>query len=159
VLNPARRYWVHALWTFLALFGHLVIWWEFWGYRDVASWNFGEFALMLLNPGILFVCSSTLVRVESDADMSWDRHFFEIRRAFFGTFAMLPFGSVLRRWVLADLPVLSPENVPELFFAMLCAIGFATANRRAHGALVVTYWLGIVMSSAYPWFRPGAIVN
>jgi hypothetical protein len=43
VLRPGRRYWVHTLWTVLALFGHLVIWWEFWGYRDVASWNLPQF--------------------------------------------------------------------------------------------------------------------
>jgi hypothetical protein len=72
---------------------------------------------------------------------------------------MLPLVSVMRRWVLADLPILSRENVPEVGFAMLCATGFASGSRRVQGVIVATFWFGVAYSSAYPWFQPGAVVN
>jgi hypothetical protein len=157
VLDPSRRYWVHTLWTFFALFVHLIIWWEFWGYRDVASWNLVKFSLMLLNPGILLFCSSTLVHPESET--SWDKHYFAVRRSFLGAMGMLPLVSMLRRWAVADLPLLSSANFPEVLFAMLSAAGFVSGNRRVQEALVLIFWFTIIFTSGSTWFRPGEVVS
>ena len=160
VMHRARRYWVHVLWIFLLLLGHLLVWWEFWGYRDVTSWNFAKFTLMLLNPGILFVCSNTLVHSESKVDKPWDEHFYQVRRSFFAVFGMLPLVSVLRRWSLADIPILSPNNFPELLvFLPFCVAGFAFKSRRIHASLVrcTTGFLGCApcsRSSSCPRITP-----
>ena len=79
VFDPASRYWVHTLWVVIVLFVHLLFWWGFWAYRVVESWNLATFALVLLNPGILFVASTTLVLNASKLDRSWEQHFFDIR--------------------------------------------------------------------------------
>ena len=61
VFDPTRRYWVHALWVIHLLFQHVLVWWSFWAYRDVESWNLATFGIALLPTGLLFVCTSTLV--------------------------------------------------------------------------------------------------
>ena len=160
VLDPARRYWVHALWTFVVLLLHLNIWWEFWGYREVVDWNFAKFSLMLLNPGILFVCSSMLVNLDSELSQAWDNHFFDVRRPFFAMLLMLPIVSVLRRWVLAEIPILSPENFAEIFlFIPLYTVACIVKRRRFHAAIAVINCLFFGVSIAYIWFQPGAVLN
>lgn len=159
VLQPTRRYWVHGLWTFFALYVHLLIWWEFWGYRGVESWNLVQFALMLLNPGVLLFCSSTLVQRESDSDVSWEMYFFSVRKPVFCAFAMLPVVSVLRRWALADFPILSLANLPELLLICLFAAGFSSGRRKLHEVLVLATWFTVLITSAQTWFRPGAVLN
>lgn len=160
VLDPVRRYWVHALWTFVLLLLHLNIWWEFWGYREVVEWNFAKFALMLLNPGILFVCSNVLIDLESDPKKAWDSHFFEIRSLFFAALLMLPVVSVLRRLVLADIPILNPANYAELFlFFPLYTVALVFKSRRGHEVIALINCLLFAISIAYIWFEPGAVVN
>ena len=160
VLDPARRYWVHTLWVFVVLLLHLNIWWEFWGYRVVVDWNFAKFALMLLNPGILFVCSNVLVSLESGEKNAWDSHFFEVSGLFFAALLMLPVVSVLRRWVLADIAILSPGNFAEIFlFIPLYAVACLSRSRRGHAVIVLVNCLFFAISIAYVWFQPGAVLN
>lgn len=160
VLDPARRYWVHALWTFVLLLLHLNIWWEFWGYREVVDWNFAKFTLMLLNPGILFVCSNILVSLESDPNRPWENHFFEIRRLFFTALLLLPVVSVVRRWVLADISILSPANFAEIFlFLPLYTMACIYKSRRGHAVIALVNCLFFAVSIAYIWFQPGAVLN
>ncbi len=64
VFDPQRRYWVHAFWVVQLLFIHVVFWWGFWAYRDL-EWNLVSFGFVLLNPGLLFICSNALVTGQS----------------------------------------------------------------------------------------------
>src|SRR5688572_4060142 len=83
VFHPQRRYWVHTLWVALLLYFHFSIWWRFWSFRDFDSWNLGVFGLALLGPGLLFVCSNTLVPSQQSDETSWQQHFFSVRAWFF----------------------------------------------------------------------------
>lgn len=159
VLQPEKRYWVHALWVFFVLALHLLIWWENWGYRDVVSWNFADFTLLLLNPGILFVCSSSLVNSEANVVKHWSEHFFEVRKSIFLTLGMLTIVSVLRRWVLSDVQILNPANIPELVFALLFLAGFISRGRKVHAGLAISCWLVLLISTANTWFEPGGAVK
>lgn len=159
VVRSTTRYWVHVLWIFFALLLHLLIWWEFWGYRTVVSWDFFSFALLLLNPAILFVCSSALVRTESNAFEDWSRHFFEVRKTVFLTLAMLTPVSVLRRLVLTDMPILSSQNFPEAIFALLFLVGLISKSKKLHAGLVLTCWIVLVITTVNIWFQPGEVVN
>ncbi len=158
-IDPTDRHWVHALWVILVLFGHLIVWWEFWGYRNVTTWNFASFALLLLNPGILFVASNVLVDSDKERDSrDWQKHFYDVHRSFFATFGLLPVVSILRRWVLTDIPMLSTNNLPEVGFGFLCLVGFLSSNRSVHAGLVVVYWLFLLLTTANYWFLPGEVV-
>lgn len=159
VLDPEKRYWVHALWVFFALLLHLLIWWEFWGYRDVVSWNVLNFGLLLLNPLVLFVCAGALVQSEKSETGDWLDHFFETRRTIFLTLGILPVVSVVRRFVLADVPLLSIQNSPELIFFLLFLLGFLYAGKRVQAAIVIASWILAVIVIGGFWFEPGAVVD
>jgi hypothetical protein len=159
VLNPKKQYWIHSLWVFFVLLLHLLIWWEFWGYRDVVSWNIINFGLLLTNPVILFVCSSALVHSDSNEIENWLEHFYEARKTIFITLGLLPIASVLRRLILSDLPILRLQNLPELFFALLFLAGFLHAGKRVHAAIVIASWLLVLYVTVSVWYQPGAVVN
>ena len=156
VFEPATRYWIHALWVVISLFIHLLVWWGFWAYRIVESWNLATFALVLLNPGILFVASTTLVLDRSGLDRNWEQHFFDIRRSFFATFGLIAPGAVLRDWILFGTPVVSSGHLPEMFITVFCAIAWASTNRRVHAVLTLATGVVLITFTASIWLQPGA---
>ena len=155
VLHPPRRYWVHTLWVVHMLLIHVVLWWGFWAYRDVESWNLGYFGLVLLNPALLFVCSNALVVSQSSDETSWEEHFFSVRKSFFvvrGLIAVIP---TLRSWLLLDTPIFIPARLPGLLMLIVCVVGVLTANRRVHGALALIGLVGVILGTVILRFQPG----
>jgi len=82
VLKSERRYWVHTIWIAIALCIHVVLWWEFWEYRDVGDWTLAKFVLVLVNPGLLFVASNALATPDSGTSPTWEVHSFSVRWSF-----------------------------------------------------------------------------
>jgi hypothetical protein len=155
VLDPERRYWIHTLWVAIALYVHVIIWWEFWAFRDVPSWTMATFVLSLINPGVLFVASSALVVVGSDENRSWETHYFASRRSFFLAIGMLPLGAVLRDWLILAQPLAFPLHIPEVLMTLFSAIGWASGKKRVHGVLVLASMFTLAASTSYLWFQPG----
>ncbi len=155
VLQPDKRYWVHISWIVVALYTHVIIWWEFWAFREVASWTLATFVLVLINPGLLFVASNALVVSDSDVRRIWEKHYFAVRRSFFLPLGMLLIVSVLRDWIILDAPVVFPRLLPEITLTLICGVGWASESKRIHAALALASMLLIVASTAYLWFQPG----
>ncbi len=158
VFHSGTRYWVHALWTVLVLILHLLVWWAFWAYRVVESWNLATFALVLLNPGILFVASNTLVSREPNVE-SWTEHYFAIRRPFFATFGLIPLGTLLRDGILFGTPVLVLGHLPEALVTTICVLGWSSESRRALACLAPACLLVMMAGMAYVWFQPGSVAS
>jgi len=154
VFSPERRYWVHVAWVVLALFTHLLIWWGFWSYREVESWNLATFAMLLLNPGILFVASATLVLENPDSD--WDSHFYRVRRSFLAAFGCIPALALARDLILFDVPVLTLTHAPELSLTTICAAAWALETRRAQAILAACALLVMAGAAVSIWIPPGA---
>ena len=112
VFDSASRYWVHAAWVVIVLLTHLLAWWGIWAYRVVESWTLATFALLLINPGVLLVVSSTLV--DKSASESWKTHYFSIRIPFFAAFLIIGMSTILRDWILLDLTPFDYNRLPEL---------------------------------------------
>lgn len=154
VFSPERRYWVHAVWVVIALFTHLLIWWGFWSYREVESWNLATFTMLLVNPGILFVGSAALVLENPDSD--WDSHFFRVRRSFFTAFGCIPAVSLVRDLILFDVPILTPTHAPELFMTAICVAAWKLETRRAQAIFATCAVLVMVGAAVSIWLQPGA---
>jgi hypothetical protein len=151
VFDPTRRYWVHSVWVIHLLFQHVLVWWSFWAYRDVESWNLATFGVALLPPGVLFVCTSTLVPSYSSTVESWESHFFEVRRWFFGARSAFVISAGFRTWLLLDRPVLESPTPVSGPILLLCIAGFLFPNRRFHGVLSVV--LLVLLLGAVAYFR------
>ncbi len=149
VFDPTRRYWVHALWVIHLLFQHLLVWWSFWAYRDVESWNLATFGITLMTPGLLFVCTSTLVPSYSSTVASWETHFFEVRRWFFAARSLFVIFAGFRTWLLLDRPLLESPTPVSGPILLLCIAGFLFPNRRLHGALAVVLLAFLLGGVAY----------
>jgi hypothetical protein len=149
VFDPSRRYWVHALWVVHLLLIHILTWWSLWAYRDVQPWNLATFAVVLLPPGILFVCSSTLVPSYTSSVTSWEDHFFAVRRWFFATRGLFIVLAGYRTWLLLDKPPLmspTPVSIPLL---VLCIAGFVSPNRRLQGVSAVVGLAFLALGVSY----------
>jgi hypothetical protein len=151
VLDPARRYWVHALWVVQTLWLHVLYWWSMWAYRDVESWNLLSFAFVLLVPALLFMSSSALVPSYARSVSSWDEHFFAVRRWYFAARSLLVVFAGLRSWLLLD-------TAPPPFSGLIlvaCVTGFVFSHRWLHVVLVVATSVGM-FGVAYARLKVGA---
>jgi len=142
VFDPSRRSWVHASWVVHLLLLHIFVWWSMWAFRDV-HWNLATFAVVLLPPGVLFVCSSTLVPTYAPSVTSWDEHFFQVRRWFFALRSLFVLAAGFRTWLLLDKPVLQSPTAVSVPILLLCVAGFIISERRFHGVLAVVL-LGLI---------------
>ena len=154
VFRRDQRYWVHALWFVHILIVHILVWWASWAYREVETWNLALFTLLLVNPGILFVCSNALV--QRDEPTSWEQHFFAVRRSFFLMRGLITIVTNLRVWLFLGLPILDARGVLSLLVLIICAVGIFSEDKRVHGTLAVI-GLAQVLGVGYLWSQPGVL--
>jgi hypothetical protein len=150
VFDPARRYWVHALWVAQTLWLHVLYWWSMWAYRDIESWSLLSFAFVLLVPALLFMCSSALVPTYAQNVSSWDQHFYTVRRWYFASRALIVVFASLRTWLLLDT---TPPPISGLIL-VACVAGFVSSNRSLHAVLVFVTSVGM-LGVAYARLRAG----
>lgn len=150
VFDPARRYWVHALWVVQTLWLHVIYWWSMWAYRDIESWSLLSFAFVLLVPALLFMSSSALVPTYAQNVSSWDQHFYTVRRWYFATRALIVVFASLRTWLLLDT---TPPPISGLIL-VACVAGFVSSNRSLHAVLVFVTSIGM-LGVAYTRLRAG----
>ena len=150
VFDPARRYWVHALWVVQTLWLHVLYWWSMWAYRDFDSWNLLSFSFVLLVPALLFMCSSALVPTYAQNVSSWDQHYYTVRRWYFATRGLIVVFASLRTWLLLDT---APPPTSGLIL-VACVAGFVSSNRTLHAILVVVTSVGM-LGVAYARLRAG----
>ena len=112
---------------------------------------------MLVNPGLLFVASNTLVVSGTNGDESWSLRYFANRRPFFVALGLLPAGSVVRDWFLVQAPIIATEHIPEVIVTTICIVGWVSESRRVHAFLVLAILLVFTASSASLWFEPGKV--
>ena len=154
VFDPARRYWVHALWAVQILWIHVNYWWRMWAYRDVQSWNFVSFATVLLVPGLLFICSSALAPTYSRSVSSWEEHFFTVRPWFFAARSFIVVASGFRAWLLLDSAPLQSLHPIQYLILVASVMGLVSSNRRLHRILAVVTF-ACTFGLSYVRMRPG----
>ena len=158
-LDRDRWYWVHALWIFLALFTHILIWWEFWGYRDVVEWTLEKFVVVLANPGLLFVASHALSTPASASNASWEDHYYSARFSFFAPFGAILLIAILRDGFILDRSFETTQHIPEFILLLICAVAARSQSRRTHAVLALVSLVIIVAGMASIWNEPGGASN
>ena len=150
--DPTRRYWIHAVWVVGKLINALLIFWAGWMIRDeVETWNFAQFVISLGPPAILYLQAHTLVTAHPDQVTDWRRHFWQIRRWFFGTNALLPLYNGLAIYLLAGREFPSAELGPLIVVLLLSVLGIAHSNERLHGAIAILYSVTLSVGFGTLW--------
>jgi hypothetical protein len=73
-LSRERFYWIHTFWVLANFAVSLLIFWNFWSYREV-SWTLGRFSLILALPISVFIVASILSPDEPARVGSWREYF------------------------------------------------------------------------------------
>jgi hypothetical protein len=117
-----RRYWVHTAWVLADLTVCLLIFWNFWSYREI-DWTFGKFALVLALPTSLFVSIAILCPDEPAQITSWREYYYSIRVKFFASAIAYSMVVLVVSTVVLGMPLLHPFRLGQLG-----ALGAATAG-------------------------------
>jgi len=152
VLDPARRDWVHGLWTIHILVLHVIVWWSGWALRDV-SWNLASFSLVLTAPALLYVAANALV--PSDQSVSLREHFLANRTLFFTARGLVVFTSWAASYMLLGTPLLTHARITGVVILTICAVGIASANYRVQIAIAILGLLLEVFVIGYFRFEAG----
>ena len=57
------RYWIHLAWVVHVLGSSLIVFWNFWMYRDI-EWTLPRFMLVLASPALLLVQATQIIPVD-----------------------------------------------------------------------------------------------
>ena len=135
------------------LFVHVLTWWSVWSVRDFRSWTLATFALVLALPAFLYIASSALVTDSPATVESWEAHFYEVRRVFFGAYLVVVLCATLRRVVLADGPMLRADDAFAFSYLLL---GAWSADRRVQAGIVLCEFTAIAIV-VWTRFLPGVL--
>jgi hypothetical protein len=129
VIVRERRYWLHALWSFLVLFALAVTWWEVWSLREV-EWNFVRFAWALAIPALIYLRVGILVSQDPSERESWREYFYSVRIPFFAIGLAITTNVALIPWVMGVVPWFSfaPAHVATTLVSGLYIVGMITAR-------------------------------
>jgi hypothetical protein len=143
--RSVRVYAPAIIWALVLLIIDVQTWWSMFGLRNWESWNFLQFALVLLQPIVLFLLA-ILAFPGAATEVDLRTNFFVQRRWFFGLFLVLLAVSIAKELVRSGA---LPDAVNLAFhgmFAVQCGIALSTERDGVHRLLA---WIGLLMITVY----------
>jgi hypothetical protein len=130
-----RAYGPSIAWAAFLLIVHVQTWWSMFGLRHWTDWSFLQFALVLLQPILLFLLTILAFPSAGSPDLNLRAYFFLQRPWFFGLFLLLLVVSILKDLVRqGHLP--SAENLAfHGIFFVVGAVAAATKKEALHHVL------------------------
>ena len=129
-----RAYGPAIAWAGFLLLVHVQTWWTMYGMRGFDSWNFLQFAVVLMQPIVLFLLAVIVLPGPNAPKNDPRENFLAQRRWFYGLLMGLVAVSVLKDATRLELPDGANLAFHAVFF-VLALIGFLTARERVHRAL------------------------
>jgi hypothetical protein len=157
-LSRDRIYWIHSFWVLSNLALCVLIFWNFWSYREVA-WTLGRFSLVLALPTTVFIVASILSPDEPARVKSWREHFYAIRVRFFVGGLLFSVIAVLVSTIVLEMPILHPFRLYQAGFLGVCAIGAISDRPRVHASLVILTMLSFGLAVAKLFAAPGSLAS
>ena len=137
--RKTRLYWVHTCWLAIMLVGYVVVWFQLWSYRQVASWTLLEGLLLLSVPIALYLVSHLAVpELEDGAEHDMRSYYYDHHRLLQGLLALavvlstVAAGLILNRWAPGE----SWLAVRLVALAVLIP-GIVSRRPQVHAAQVV----------------------
>jgi hypothetical protein len=117
-----------------------------WNLREIQTWNFFSFLLLLLAPVLLFVAAAFLVpKWEADTEVNLRECFYKNRLEFFLVGAACTALMVTENWLLSgQVPPIPTISLSAVWFVLLCASAFVK-NERYHVAVVILFALSFLV--------------
>lgn len=135
------------IWSGLLLFFVAQAWWASFDLNARRSWDFLDFAVILLQMGLLYMLSAlVLPDVPPEQPVDLNRHFARHRKAFFAFLIAMVASSVLKEAVLEHR---LPGLVNLLFHLLLIAMGVAGILLRGRTAQTVVALFAVAGFAVY----------
>lgn len=118
-----RGYWPALAWAIVLLLLHVQTWWSMFGMRAFEQWAFHDFAVVLLQPIVLYLLAVlVLPSPGTAASIDLKQHYHAQRRWFFGLFATLLIVSLVK-----DLALMGhlPDPVNLAFHLVFLGLSLA----------------------------------
>jgi hypothetical protein len=146
-IAPGRRYSLHLTLTFVQLMLIAISFWTFWSLREVA-WTFRGFLFALLVPGLLYYCAAVLVPENPESVTSWRDHYYQVRRRWYGGFALWGVAAAVSATVNLGMPLDHPARGVHVVSVVLGLVGCLSAKPRVHAVIVLTL-AGLLIAGAF----------
>lgn len=133
--NRVRPYWLHTAWVAFLIVFSLLLWWLFWGYRNIEEWSFLRFVLYLSPMIVFYFLTAIVVPDPSDPVTNYKDYYFSSRAGFFGTFALQVVLVHAAGVVVRGLPMLDPADPLRLAIVVLLLIAMRSTSERVHAVV------------------------
>jgi len=141
-----HQYGVHAAFVVLVLFGTVLNFWAFLGYRDV-EWTVVRFIAMLAIPGTLYFVASMLIPDDPILVESWKDHYFQRRMQLFSGIAAWGGITLVNTTFILGQPVAHPARAVQLGLLFVGIVGLSSARPMVHKILVGVM---LILALAFP---------
>lgn len=150
--GAVRVYGVHAVVVALILVILVQHWWDSWGLREIAQWNFVGLLLFVSGPVLLFLLGY-LAFPQSVADWDLEEYYYKHSSLLWGLGALyLVTTLVFRPWVL-DTLFLSSQSLLRGVAVVLCVAVASTRRKSFHivGVSAASLFLALYVLSFTFW--------
>jgi hypothetical protein len=140
--RKTRLYWVHTAWLAILLVSYVVVWFQLWSYRAVASWTVLEGLLLLSVPVALYLVSHLAVPELGDGSVHDMRaYYYEHHRLLQGLLALSVVLSSLAGMLLLNRLSMEPWLAARLAAFVVLVPGIVSRRPWVHATQVVVLML------------------
>ena len=153
-VHVGRRYWIHLSFVCLQLLATVVVFWNFWGFRNV-TWIFPTFLLALANTGLLYYTACILIPENPSAVDSWHAYYYSVRKRYFIGVTCWSLVVATIQTVVLHLPLVHPARAGQTSVLVLGLAGATSASERVHAVIVFLFFLLFLILMFTIGLRPG----
>jgi MFS family permease len=125
------------IWAGILLLVHVQTWWSMFGLRFVTDWTFVRFAMVLLQPVILYLLATIVLPSERGPVLDLRANYRDQRLWFFGLLAFLLVASVLKDFVVTGALSSGPNLAFHIGFFVMAIGALLTEREGAHRAIAM----------------------
>jgi len=151
-----QGYWIHTVWVLANLTGCLVVFWNFWSFREI-EWTLGQFALTLALPTSLFVVIAIVAPDEPAKIPSWEHYYYSVRVKLFTAAIVYCVALLTVSTVILAMPILHPLRLGQLGFLGVCLVGLVSDRPGVHASLALFSIASFVFLALWLVNDPGAL--
>jgi hypothetical protein len=150
------RYWIHLAWVVHVLGSSLIVFWNFWMYRDI-EWTLPRFMLVLASPALLLVQATQIIPVDPSKVESWRDYFLATHKRLYATIATWIVIVSLSSSVILTIPLFSPFRLVSASMFLLFLYGIWSQRTAVHGLIVVANIAGMLFMMLFIFALPGGL--
>ena len=155
-VQPGRRYWVHVCLVAWQLLVTVNIFWAFWSFRGVTTWNWPTFVLVLASPGLIYFNACTLIPESPSSVESWRDYFYSIRRRYFLGVSCWILAVAAISTVALAMPWLHPARAGQAAILAASVLGaFSASHRVLAGIAVLLLAISVLINLTFG-MQPGS---